>query len=312
MNSAPTSVAAARRTALVGTLEVVTAASLWGTAGIFSVLLFRRGVSAVDVAVFRPLTATGFLVAWAVVRNRRALWPGTRSVLVLWTVGGGVTALFQLAYQMSTEALGVPATVGILYLAPLLVMVAGGPLLGEPPTLRQVTWGFVAVAGVWAVVIGGPDLGGSAGWRGFAWGFLTALGYAGYTLFGRWSGRRWSALTSVLHCYLGASLLLLAILPRFQGPLTWPAAADSRVLLAAYGFFTITVAVLLFYDALRRISAARASVTATVEPVVAATLAALILGQGLTAFGWAGLALVVAGVAGASWRAPLRPPATPS
>lgn len=298
---------------LIGTAEVLGAAALWGTSGIFSVLLFRRGVGPLDVALFRPLAATAFLLLWAAVRDRGALWPGGRDALVLWAIGGGVTALFQLAYQMSTESMGVPATVGMLYMAPLAVMIAGGPILGESPTLRQVGWGVVAVTGVWAVVGGarGAEVALTAG--GVAWGLATAAGYAGYTLFGRWGGRRWPPLTTVLHSYLGATLVLAVLLPAGWGPVTWPAGSVSSGLLVAYGLLTVALAVVIFYDALRRIPAARASVTATVEPVVAATLAALVLDQHLTPLGWAGLCLVVAGVAGASLgRARVRPRATPS
>ena len=52
----------------------------------------------------------------------------------------------------------------------------------------------------------------------------------------------------------------------------------------------------LFFSALKRIEAAPTAVAATIEPVVAAILALLLFGQALTAGGWLGLGLVVAGV----------------
>ena len=288
-----------RRTEAVGTFEVLAAASLWGTSGLFSVWLFRAGVGPLDVALFRPLVAAVALAAWALLRQRSALWPG-RDLAVLWLVGGGVTAVFQLGYQNSTEAVGVPATVGMLYLAPLLVMAAGVPLLRERPTSRQVGFGLIAVAGVWAVVSGARGVDVVLSGRGLAWGLVTACGYAGYTLFGRWAAGRWSPLTTVLHSQVGATLVLALVVPVVWGPVRWPSEAGSAVLLSVYGVLTVAIAVLLFYDALRRIPAARASVTATIEPVVAAVLAAGILGQPLTGWGWAGLVLVVVGVAGAT------------
>ncbi|MDE3012587.1 MAG: EamA family transporter, partial [Gemmatimonadota bacterium] len=54
----------------------------------------------------------------------------------------------------------------------------------------------------------------------------------------------------------------------------------------------------LFFDALARIDASRASIATAIEPVVAATLATMLLGQGLSTLGWTGIALVVLGVAG--------------
>jgi drug/metabolite transporter (DMT)-like permease len=290
---------AVRRAEAVGTVEVLAAAALWGTSGLFSVGLFRAGVHPLDVALFRPAVAAVALAAWALLRQRGALWPG-RDLAVLWLVGGGVTAVFQLGYQSATDAVGVPATVGMLYLAPLLVMVAGVPLLGERPTRRQVGFGLVAVAGVWAVVAGARGADVVLSPAGIAWGLVTAAGYAGYTLFGRWAAGRWAPLTTVLHSQVGASIVLAVVLPLVWGPVRWPREAGSAALLTAYGILTVAVAVLLFYDALRRIPAARASVTATIEPVVAAVLAAAVLGQTLTGWGWVGLSLVVFGVAGAT------------
>ena len=94
------------------------------------------------------------------------------------------------------------------------------------------------------------------------------------------------------------------------GPAQWPDDLRAPLILTVYGFATVALAVLLFYDALRRIPAARASIVATIEPVVAALLATVVLGQTLTPAGWLGLGLVVVGVVGASSRA--RRPATPS
>ena len=54
---------------------------------------------------------------------------------------------------------------------------------------------------------------------------------------------------------------------------------------------------LLFFGAMKRIEAAPASVAATIEPVVGAVLALLLLSQHLTLFGWLGLLMVVGGVA---------------
>jgi DME family drug/metabolite transporter len=72
----------------------------------------------------------------------------------------------------------------------------------------------------------------------------------------------------------------------------------ALVLVAVFGATTIALAQFLFFDALARIEAGRASLATAIEPVVAAMLATLLLDQGLRPLGWAGIALVVAGVVG--------------
>jgi DME family drug/metabolite transporter len=298
----------------VGTLEAFAAAFLWGSSGIFSVALFRTGMRPDAVAFWRPLTGTLFLALAALLVHRPALRLPRAGWLPVLVWGGSVTALFQIAYQFATEAMGVPATVGMLYLAPVIVMALSGPLLGERPGALQVVLGVVAVAGVWLVVAGARGAELTLNARGVAWGLANAAGYAGYTLFGRWAVPRFGSLPTVLHSYWAACLILAVVLPAVSGSgvFALPAGGEGWLLLLGYGLLTIAVAVFVFYDALRRIPAHRAAVVATVEPVVAALLAAILLGQHLTPVGWLGLALVVCGVAGAALRRGERAPATRS
>jgi DME family drug/metabolite transporter len=67
--------------------------------------------------------------------------------------------------------------------------------------------------------------------------------------------------------------------------------------LVAFALLTITVASLLFFDALKRIEASRVAVAAATEPVVAALLATVLLSQGLSLVGWMGIGVVAIGVA---------------
>lgn len=292
------------RDTAIGTLEAMAAAVLWGSSGIFSVALFRTGMPADAVAFWRPLLGTLFLALAALLIQRPALRLPRRAWLPVLVWGGAVTALFQISYQMATEAMGVPATVAMLYLAPVMVMALSGPLLDERPGPVQVALGIVAVVGVWLVVAGAQGAEIRLTGRGVAWGVANAAGYAGYTLFGRWAVPRFGSLRTVLHSYWAACVILAVVLPLVSGPgvLTVPSGLRAWLLLLGYGLLTIALAVFVFYDALRRIAAHRASVVATVEPVIAALLAALLLDQYLTPTGWLGLALVVAGVAGAALR----------
>ena len=96
---------------------------------------------------------------------------------------------------------------------------------------------------------------------------------------------------------LGAALLLTATLPWLSPTLAMPEGGQAWGLLVVFALLTITLASLLFFDALRRIEASRVAVAAATEPVVAALLATILLSQGLSPIGWLGIAVVAAGVA---------------
>jgi drug/metabolite transporter, DME family len=286
--------------ARTGYLEVLGAASLWGSSGIFSVALFRRGMDPAGLALWRPWIGVLFLIIGVWLFRPGAFRVPARGLFWMAGVGGLATAVFQVAYQMSTEAVGVPTTVALLYLAPALVLAAAGPLLAEPPSRRQIGLATVSVVGVWLTVVGARDAELHLSVEGLLWGFAAAASYASYTLLGRYAAPRWGSVPTVLHATWGACVLLAITVPLLWGRPALPADGLALILLGFYGLLTVAVAAFLFYDALGRIPAGHVSILATVEPVVAALLATVLVDQGLTPLGWLGLALVVTGVAGAS------------
>jgi DME family drug/metabolite transporter len=205
---------------------------------------------------------------------------------------------FQLAYQLSTDAVGVPRTVALLYLAPAFVTAASGPILGEWPTPRRLALVALTLAGVWLTVLGADEVTASFGTRGLAWGVLAGASYAAYTLFGRVAARRFGSASTVFYSTAGACLILAVAIPVAGGRLVLPTGVGPWLLLLAFGALTIALAQFLFFDALGRIEASGASVATAVEPAVAAVLATLLLSQGLSGVGWVGVVLIVAGVVG--------------
>ena len=287
----------ARRDRWIGYLEALGAAALWGSSGIFSVHLFRLGVPPESVALLRPLVGVGFVAAFLAVRRPAELRTDRRGLLLLGLGGGATIGLFQLAYQLSTDAVGVPSTVALLYLAPALVALASGPLLGEWPSALRVALAGVTLVGVWLSVLGAEDVAPEFGTTGLVWGLLAGIGYAAYTLFGRHASPRYGAARTVLYSTLGSSVVLAVAVPAVSGPIILPPTPLAWAVLLAFGLLTIAVAHLLFFDALSRVEASRASIAASIEPAVAGILATQLLGQGLAPLGWVGITIVVAGVA---------------
>jgi drug/metabolite transporter (DMT)-like permease len=293
-----TSGGGAARRSYLSYLEALLAACLWGSSGIFAVNLFRRGVPPDSVALLRPVIGGTLLAAGLAVVRPGALRIDGRGLLVVGLGGGVAVGLFQIAYQRSIDAIGVPITVALVYLAPALVALIAGPLLGEWPNRRRLALVAVTVLGVWLTVLGADAEGSSFGLAELAWGFLGAVTYASYTLIGRYGTPRHGAFASVVYSMAAACVILAVAIPLTSGPVTLPPTPEAWFLLVVFSILTIALAQLLFFDALRRVEASGASVAASVEPVVAALRAATLLDQNLSAIGWIGIALVVAGVAG--------------
>lgn len=282
----------------LGVLEAVSAAALYGSSGIFAVRLFQMGVTPHSVALYRMVLGALFLLVWALLVRRDALRVPRRTLLLL-LVGGGIpVAAFQVVYQLSIDAAGVPTTVALLYLAPVFVVAASPLLLGERPTPLRVALSLVVVAGVWLTVLGADTVQPHFGSTGLVWGVLSGACYAAYTLWGRYATPRWGTLPTVVYASLGAAAILALTLPALSSQVALPATPAAWGVLAAFALLTVSAASLLFFDALGRIEASRVAVAAATEPVVAALLATLILAQGMAPVGWVGIGVVVVGVAG--------------
>lgn len=289
---------AVRAKRFLGYLEAVAAACLWGSSGIFAVYLFRLGVPPETVALLRPVIGVLFLLAGLAATRPGTLRVDAMGVAVLCFGGGAAVGVFQVAYQFSTDAVGVPRTVALLYLAPAFVTAASGPLLREWPTGRRVALVGLTLVGVWLSVLGAKDVEATFGTTGLGWGVMAGVSYAMYTLFGRFAAPRYGSARTVFYSTLGACLVLAVVLPVVSGPPVLPPSPRAWLLLVAFGGLTIAAAQFLFFDALGRIEASRASVAAAAEPAVAALLATLLLSQGLGPLGWLGVAMIVAGVVG--------------
>ena len=281
----------------LGYFEALAAASLWGSPGIFAVNLFRMGVPPESLALLRPLVGVGFLIAYLLLTSPETLRIDARGILIVGGGGGAATGLFQLAYQLSTDAVGVPTTVALLYLAPAVVVAAAGPLLREWPTPTRVALVALTLTGVWLSVLGAADVSATFGTTGLIWGVLAGVSYGVYTLFGRFAAPRFGSARTVLYSTIGSCVMLAIAVPMMSGPVVLPPSPRAWLLLLVFGL-TIAVAHFLFFDALARVEASRASIATSIEPVVAAVLATLVLSQGLSPIGWLGIALVVAGVVG--------------
>lgn len=290
-------------------VQVLLAGTFWATSGPFSITLYRMGIPPTSVALLRPATGLVFLVLFvallrsrqrrAAAREGRSLPPLRRGLPAMLLLGGCIVGLFQLAYQMSTEAVGVPATVALLYLAPAIVVGASTVLFRERLTAAKAALALVSIVGVWMTVFGTRGVDVDLTPRGILWGCACGLSYAAYTMFGKWFGKVHGPLLPLFWSTLGGTVILAVAWWVRGEAVVLPDTPAGWTVLLLFGLFTIALAALLLFNAMRTLEAGRASIGTTIEPLVATLLAWGLLDQTLTPPGWIGLVLLVTGVAGA-------------
>lgn len=281
---------------------VATAAVLWALIGLFSRAVLDEGVAPLEVAFWRALIAGAcFAVHAGAVGAHRLARPRDLGSLAAFALVG--VTLFYAALVLAIDTGGISLAFVLLYTAPAFVTLLAWPLLGERLTPQKVVLVALALGGVALVAASGADAGGvRVSATSLGWGLASGIAYASYYLFGKWVLARYAPVTIFAYVLpIGA----LGLLPFVT---FGPKSAWAWALLVALSITSTYLAYLAYYSGLRHVEASRAVVVATVEPVVAAALAAAVYGERLGPYGVVGAALILVAAAAASLRRSRRRP----
>lgn len=289
----------------LGLLQVCSAGILWGTGGLVVTVLHERdGLGAMTTSAWRMLIAAVALIAYVSLSHRlaavRAVWR-TRPVLAA-AVGCG-TAAYQGLYFVSVLAVGVSvSTVVSLGLAPLLAAAWEHARAGTRPDRRELVVLAAALVGLVLISLTAHEGGGPLDRPvlGLVLAVVAGATYAATTVAGHGLAQEVDpvALTT---CATMAGAVVLA-------PFLLVAAATSSpvvtsrpggvALLAYLGVATMALSYGLLYAGLRTTSGSAATVATLVEPLSAAALAVLLLGERLSPLAVLGGLLILAAVVG--------------
>ena len=278
-----------------GGLFILAAALLWSTLGVAGRLAFRAGVVPLEAAFYRAAISFACLLALLVATNRRALRirPGDLGLFAAFGLFG--VAAFFVVYMTAINTTTVATAAILLYTAPAFVIVLSALLFGETLTTPKVI--AVACAFIGCVLVGrGYDLSSlRLNLPGVLAGLASGLAYALYTIFGKTALRRYTPLTTLTYTlgfgtiFLGTLALATGVIPRAHPSSGWMA-------LVYLALVTTLFAQVMYLAGLRYIDAGPASLLATVEPVTAAVLGYIVLGERLEGLQIAGGVLVLGAV----------------
>ncbi|MBL0746832.1 DMT family transporter [Nocardioides baculatus] len=289
------------RSHLRGLLEVGAASVLWGTGGL-AVQLIREheALSPVTISAWRMAIAAAVLLG-ALVALRRGgelVDLARRHPRQLLAVGAG-TAAYQGFYFVSVTQVGVAvSTVVSLGLAPVLLTVLESVRdRRSPASSRLAVLGAALVGLVLVSVAGHESSTGPAPVAGVLLAIASGTTYAVTTVAGGTVSRTSSPLVLTSGMTLVGAAVLLPCLAVVDGPrVTTDAVALGWLLYL--GALTMALAYVLLYSGLRVVAPSTAVTASLVEPVTAAVVAAVVLGEALGPVAVAGIVLVLGAVAG--------------
>ncbi|GGK00138.1 EamA family transporter [Lentibacillus kapialis] len=273
-------------------LVTIAGATCWGLIGLFIDPLYARGFTPWDVVAIRGIFTFVILILFMAIFYRDQL--RTRFKDHFYFAGAGILgiAFFNYFYFQVFSKSSLSLAVTLLYTGPLFVTILSRLFFKESLTIRKGLALVLAVAGC-AFVVGLLPFGQQGiPVNTLLMGIFSGFCYALYSIFSKPITKQYSALTITTYTFLYTSIFMFLTSDimkdtgQFQHLEVWVYA----VLLALVG----TVAgYLLYASGLKYLEASKASILATIEPIVAVITGVLFFGEYLRTWQVLGIALVL-------------------
>lgn len=278
----------------LGYLYIVFAAALWASSGSAAKYLFRSGITPFQLVQLRTTISALLLFLWLLASKRSLLNIMNKDRGYFLLIGSALAAT-QFTYLYSISKITVAAAILLQYQAPVLI--AGYNLLLKRSKLSSIT--AIAVAGAVSgcyVMVGAYNLDIlNMNRQGIIMGLASACSFALYTVKSEYGMRAYSPWTVVFF----ALLISAGIWNMAEPPLSAFAAHYSAVSWSWIFFIGIFGTILpfgLYNKGIKLIHSTHASITATLEPVIAGGISFVFLGETMDPLQVAGAGLVISSI----------------
>ena len=265
----------------IGVLLVAAAAVIWGTLGILYTFALRYGVDAGALAFWRASLAALVMVAGVGLTRPTLLRIRRRDVPFFVLFGVLSIGGLSIVYIQAVDRVGVATAAVLLYTAPAWVTVLAWRLYDEPLTPLKALALVLAFLGTALVAQAHDPSRLRVNAPGLLFGLASGFTYAMYTIFSRRSLRDYSTTTTVTYSLVFAGLVLIPLISPDDVRLVFHSPPVLWQLLAAIALGPTVASYILYTRGLEYIEAGVASIIAMLEPVSAAVLGYVILGQRL-------------------------------
>lgn len=272
---------------------IIIAAVLWGMISIFVNKLYDFGFNPIQIVSTRAVGASAILVIYLFITNRRLLKITTSGIKYFIGTGLLSFAFFNWCLFVAIRSTSVSIATILMYTAPAFVMVLSAVLFKEKLTTVKIVslaltfLGCVLVTGV----LQGSEHRASA--LGILAGLGAGLGYALYSIFGKYALEKYDPMTIPVYTFIIAAVGLIPITD-YKGIIS--SFSNIQVILYAVGLslFSTVLPFIFYTKGLSRLESGKASLIATLEPVVASMVGFIVFREAVTLSKVLGILLVIA------------------
>lgn len=274
-------------------LYIIAAASLWGLIGLFVKILSAQGFSSMQIVALRSLASAMCITAVLCKLGKEYFCVRWQDLWLF--IGTGILSLtfFNYCYFNCINASSLAAAALLLYTAPIFVMLMSLVLFHERFTITKGIALLTTFIGC-ALITGILNTAADFSFTALLYGLGSGIGYALYSIFGKFAVRKYSSATISAYTFYFSTLSSLPLADFSAETGQW----NITTLMAALGIGGLCAVIpyLLYNRGLQEVEATQASILATVEPLVAACVGILCFSEPVTWQKLAGIALILSSV----------------
>ncbi len=273
-------------------LLVIMAAVLWGTIGIFAKKLSAFGFDTLQIVSIRAIIALIAISIFLLFKNKELFKIDFRDSLCF--VGTGIFSFvfFNWCYFIAINKTSLSVAAILLYTAPTMVMIFSAILFKEKMTKRKLVSLFLTFIGCILVTAFAGNAGQNISLTGILAGLGAGLGYALYSIFGRYALKKYDSITVTLYTFVFASIGLIAI-SNIRGMISLFSNTAALYYAISLGLFATVLPFLLYTKGLSYLETSKASIIATLEPIVATVIGITVFSEPITIFKISGILIVI-------------------
>jgi drug/metabolite transporter (DMT)-like permease len=279
-------------------LQILAAGVLWGTMGLFIHRLDAAyGFTAMQIVFTRAILSAVMLAIAIFVRGCALFRIGPRDFWCFLGTGIASIVFFNFCYFRAIMLTSMAVAAALLYTAPVFVGLMSRIIFREALTPRKIFAMCAAFAGCFLTTGTVENLDEVNG-AGVMYGVGAGLGYALYSIFGRFALiRGYRPLTISFYTFAVAAVGTAPFVsPRAMFAVV--AAAPANVpLLLLFALVTTVLPFISYTAGLSNVTPGKASILASVEPAVAALIGVVVLRENMTQLTAIGVAVVIISVA---------------
>jgi drug/metabolite transporter (DMT)-like permease len=272
---------------------IALAAGLWGIISIFVKGLVANGFTPLEIVTVRMTLSAVLLTGYLAATNPAGL--KIRLADSRYFIGTGILSVvfFNWCLFVAIKSTSVSIATILMYTAPAFVMILSAILFKERLTPVKIFSLLLTFAGCMLVTGVLQGSGQRASTLGILAGLGAGLGYALYSIFGKYALEKYDPMTIPVYTFMFAAIGLIPMTD-YKGILHSFSNIEVIFYAAGLSLFSTVLPFTFYTKGLSKLESGRASLIATLEPVVASIVGFTVFKESVTFSKIIGIILVIA------------------